>query len=116
MIVGGAYYWIYIRQAPLPTHLLGITPSSHSGDSTNEGVSVASSSSSSQKRKRKTGGAKTRPAASQTNDGTSGISADESNSEAKSRQQIQDERKGLGEKKSLKSNFLLIIFLTCSRR
>src|SRR5208282_1703465 len=117
LIVGGAYYWIYIRQAPLPTHLRGVTSSSHSRDSTIEGPSVAaasssSSSSSSQKRKRKTGSAK-RPTASQTNElftGTSGKSADETNNEAKSRQQIQDERKGVAENESLKSIFLLILF------
>jgi hypothetical protein len=110
VIIGGAYYWIYIRQAPLPTHLLGVASNSHSHGSTTEELSVVSSSSSSQKRKRKTGGAKRRPAASQKNElvlGTSGISADESNNEAKSGQQIQEERKGVAENKSLKSIFLV---------
>src|SRR5438046_1272878 len=105
VIVGGAYYWVYIRQAPFPIHLFGITSTSHSRDSTAEGTSVVSSSPS-QKRKRKTGGSKRRPAASQTNElftSTSGGSAHETNNAAKSTQQIQDERKGLAENRSLKS-------------
>ena len=116
VIAGGAYYWIYVRQAPFPTRLLGVTSSSHSLDPKSEGVSVASSSSP-QKRKRKTGGAKRRTAASQTSElltGASEVRADESNNEAKPRQQIQDERKEVVEKTSLKSIFFLILFLTCS--
>ena len=40
VIVAGAYYWIYIRKAPLSSHLLGVTSSPHSRDSTVEGLSV----------------------------------------------------------------------------
>ena len=113
VIVGGAYYWIYIRQAPFPIHLLRIASTSYSGDSAVEGTSVvsSSSSSSSQKRKRKTGSSKRRPAASQKNEPftrTSGINSAETNNGAKSTQQIQDERKGLAENKNLKSYSSLI--------
>ena len=110
VIAGGAYYWIYIRQAPFPTHLFGISSRSHSQESPAEGISAASS----QKRKRKAGASKRRTAASQTNElftGTSGMSADDSEDEVKSSQSVQDERAGLAENRALKGipyHFLLL--------
>jgi hypothetical protein len=101
VIAGGAYYWLYIRQAPFPSQFLGVSSRPHSRESTAEGVST-------QKRKRKSGAPKRRPITSQTNElltGTSGISGDESDIEGrqtKSRQQVQDERAGLAENKTLK--------------
>src|SRR5271170_3474477 len=100
VIAGGAYYWVYIRQAPLPIHLLGITSKPHSRESTAEGISLNTS----QKRKRKaTPSSKKRGGASQTNElftGQGGIS--ESEEETKSTQQVQDEKAGRAENKSLK--------------
>src|SRR5271156_2652924 len=89
VIAGAAYYWIYIRQAPLPAHLLGLSSKPHSRESTAEGIALTSP----QKRKRKIAPGKKRSVAAQTNEliaGTIGISGDESD-EAKS-QVVQDER------------------------
>jgi hypothetical protein len=108
VIVGGAYYWLYIREAPFPSHLLGLPSKPHSRESTVEGLAVTSP----QKRKRKTGAFKRRLATSQTNElfaGTSGLSAEESEDETrrgKSTQQVHDEQVGLAENESLKGNYL----------
>lgn len=101
MIAGGAYYWIYIRHAPFPTHLLSISSRPRSRESIAAGISVASS----QKRKRKTGTSRRRPAASQTNElftGTDGMSAYDDEAKPSSTQQGYDERAGPAENKSLK--------------
>ena len=106
VIAGGAYYWVYIRQEPLPIHLLGLSQKAATQDAVADNASGASS----QKRKRRTPAVKKGPVASQTNElvaGTSGISADESEVErraAKSSQQKQDERVGLTENKALKGD------------
>jgi hypothetical protein len=102
VIAGGAYYWVYIRGEPFPTHLLGTSP--HSTDSTAEEISISSS----QKRKRKSLPSRKRVAPPQSNEflaRVGGISADESEGEplqAKSSKQVQDGRTGLAENKSLK--------------
>lgn len=101
MIVGGAYYWVYIRHAPFPTHLLGISSRPQSRESIAAGISVTSS----QKRKRKTGTSRRRPSASQTNKlftGTDRTSDYDGEAEPSSTQQGYDERAGLAENKSLK--------------
>jgi hypothetical protein len=101
VIAGGAYYWIYIRQAPFPIHLFGL--SSNAGDEKSVVDSITGSPS--QKRKRKGPAPKRRQVTSQTNDlitGTSRVSADESETETRSTQQIQDEKMGSVENKSLK--------------
>src|SRR5271167_5185391 len=99
VIAGGAYYWVYIRQAPFPTHLLGI--SSTPSESTAAGISVTSP----QKRKRKTGTYKRGLAASQSNGlltGTDSMGAYNAEAKTSSTQQGHDERAGLAENKSLK--------------
>ena len=97
VIAGGAYYWVYIRQAPLPTHLVGLSQKPSPRQSHGDG----SSSSSAQKRKRKSGAPKSRTAVLQTNElvaGASGVSADESeDTQTKSMQQLQDEAVGRAE-------------------
>ena len=100
VIAGGAYYWIYIRQAPLPAHLLGLSSKLHSRESTAEGIALAAQT----KRKRKAVPNKKRPVVAQTNEliaGTNGVSGDESD-EGTAKLQIQDERGGVVEPKSLK--------------
>jgi hypothetical protein len=101
VIAGGAYYWVYIRQAPFPTHLLGISSTPPSPESTASGMSVTSP----QKRKRKTATSKRRSATSQSNElltGTDGMSAYDGEAKISSTQQGYDERAGLAENKSLK--------------
>jgi hypothetical protein len=100
VIAGGAYYWIYIRQAPLPAHLLGLSSKLHSRESTEEGIALAAPT----KRKRKTVPNKKRPVVAQTNEliaGTDGVSGDESE-EVAAKLQVQDERCGVVKPKSLK--------------
>jgi len=118
VIAGAAYYWIYIRQAPLPAHLLGLSSKPHSRESTAEGNALSSP----QKRKRKVASTKKRPVVAQTNElvaGTIGISGDESDEGAKSHV-VQDERGGVVEPKSLKRNphphITLVHLLTLSSR
>jgi hypothetical protein len=109
VIAGGTYYWVYIRQSPLSVGLF---------QKANARKSLGESSSVSQKRKRKSAAPKQRTAF-QTNEllaGTSGISADESEGDAKSRQQVQDETTGLAERKELLGSLFKIYILTlCSR-
>ena len=106
VIAGGAYYWIYIRQEPLPVHLLGV---SHNPATQSFGVGSGSNIPS-QKRKRKSAAVKKRPVTLQTNDlvvGTRSLGADD-DSEAEQRpastQQVQDMSAGLSEDKTLKGN------------
>lgn len=106
VIAGGAYYWIYIRQEPLPIHLLGI-----SQKPATQGFGVDSGSNiPSHKRKRKSPAIKKRPVTLQTNElvvGTSCVSADGSEAEqrpGKSSHQVQDESVGLAENKASKGN------------
>lgn len=107
VIAGAAYYWIYIRQAPLPAHLLGLSSKPHSRESTAEGIALPSQ----QKRKRKIAPGKKRSLAAQTNEliaGTIGISGDESDEGATAKSQVvQDERGGAVEPKALKGTFLI---------
>ena len=103
VIGGGAYYWVYIRKEPFPVHLLGFAK-----PATEQSSAETISGSPSQKRKRKGAAPKKRQVTSQTNQlltGTSGVSADESDTEkrqTKSIQQAQDERMGRTENKNLK--------------
>lgn len=105
VIAGGAYYWVYIRQEPLPLHLLGL-----SQKPANRGIAADNGAVASQKRKRKSPAVKKRPVTLQTNElfaGISGMSADESEIEqrpTKSTQQMQDEGAGLAENRALKGN------------
>ena len=105
VLAGAAYYWVYIRRAPLPTPLLTLSSQPLSRESAAEGVSASSS----QKRKRKGITSRKRPAVALINDllaGPSGISTDESEEDetrkAKSSQRAQDERAGLIENRALK--------------
>jgi hypothetical protein len=100
VIAGAAYYWIYIRQAPLPAHLLGLSSKPHSRESTADEIGLAGPT----KRKRKTAPNKKRPVVAQTSEliaGTNGISGDESD-EGAAKSQVQDERRGVVQLKSLK--------------
>jgi len=101
VIVGAAYYWIYIRHAPLPAHLIGLSSKPHSRDSTTEEIALTGPT----KRKRKTVPAKKRPVVAQTNEliaSTNGISGDESDEGGASKSQVQEERRGVVQLKSLK--------------
>ena len=106
VVAGAAYYWLYIRKAPLSTSLLGLS-GPHSRESSSQGIGSPTS----QKRKRKTVAPKRRVASLQTSglfSGTSGVSGDESEDEGsriKSQQQLQDERRGIAETKALRSSF-----------
>jgi hypothetical protein len=103
VIAGGAYYWVYIRKEPFPVHLLGLAK-----PGTEQSLTESIPGSPSQKRKRKGAAQKKRQVKSQTNQlitGTSGASAEEIDTEqrqTKSIQQVQDERMGRAENKSLK--------------
>jgi len=106
VIAGGAYYWIYIRQEPLPIHLLGIlTKPATQGFGVDSGSNIPS-----HKRKRKSPAIKKRPVTLQTDElvvGTSCVSADANEAgqrPAKSRQQVEDESAGLAESSASKGN------------
>jgi hypothetical protein len=60
VIAGGVYYWVYVRQEPLPGRFLGISSAARDA--------AASSASSSQKRKRKSGASKRQGAEGQANE------------------------------------------------
>ena len=115
VVAGAAYYWLYIRRAPLSTSVLGLT-GTHSRESSSQGITSPTS----QKRKRKTAAPKKRVASLQTSglfSGTSTVIDDESEDEGsniKSSQQLQDEKRGLAEAKGLRSGippfFTLIVF------
>jgi len=103
IIVGGAYYWLYIRREPFPSHLLGLSTGTEAESSTTEATSIASS----QKQKRKPPVSKRRSAALQTNEPLTGgrdIIADDNEHDpdhAKSTQQVHDEGIGLAANRQL---------------
>ena len=113
VVAGGAYYWIYIRQEPIPFHLLGLSQKPATRGTAADNVAVSS-----QKRKRKNPAVKRRPVTSQTNEliaGTSSINADDSELEqrpVKSTQHTQDESVGLAENKALKGDYQIRDLLT----
>jgi hypothetical protein len=106
VLVGGAYYWLYIRREPLPMHLLGLAARNEAEPSTAEDTSVAGS----EKRKRKSAVSKRRSPALQTNElitGGSEISTDDGEADpnhGKSTQQVHDEGIGLASNRPLKGN------------
>ena len=117
VIAGGVYYWVYIREAPFPAHLLEFFTKPHSQTSTGEGISVASS----QRRKRKTGAPKQRSGTSPTKElftstfrTTAVVDSDNEDRQTKFTEQIQEESAEVVEEKPLKSNSNVIQMLICS--
>jgi len=72
VIAGGAYYWVYIRGQPLPTHLLSLTSSP-----SQEQIPISEDdvTSGSQKRKRKASGSSKRSRGSNANELATSASA-----------------------------------------
>lgn len=112
VLVGGAYYWLYIRREPLPVHLLGLAARNEAEPSTAEDTAIAAP----EKRKRKSAVSKRGSPALQTNElitGGSEISTDDGQpdpDQGKSTQQVHDEGAGLASNRHLKG---MVLIATC---
>ena len=111
VVVGGAYYWLYIRRE-VPKDFLGLSKQTEAKSSSTEDTSIASS----QKQKRKPPVSKRRSAALQTNElltggrEISGNDREHDPDHANSTQQVHDEGVGLASNRQLKG---IILFPAC---
>jgi hypothetical protein len=119
VLIGGAYYWLYIRREPLPVHLLGLAARNEIEPSATEDTSIAAP----EKRKRKSAVSKRRLPALQTNElitGGSEISTDDgepdpNHGKSTQTEQVHDEGAGVASNRSLKGMVLSAASpLTCS--
>ena len=101
VLVGGAYYWLFIRREQLPTHLLGLSARSEAQYGTAEDTAIPNS----EKRKRKSAVSKRRSPTLQTTElitGGSEIIADD-HSDLNHGKSVQLEGVGLASNGQLKS-------------